>query len=80
MSVGQQLGIALTGYVAALMADGVTLASDSSLRPAPGTFLEETIAYNSGPNPPQLGLPLVIFIKGFGNGQVDIATVSLTIQ
>lgn len=80
MSVGQQLGIALTGYVAALTAGGVTLASDSSLKPAPGTFLEETIVYSSGPNPTQLGLPLVIFVKSFGNGQVDIANVSLTVQ
>ena len=80
MNVGQQLGIGLTGYVAALVADGVTLASDNSLKPAPGTFLEETIVYNSGPNPPQLGRPLVIFIKSSGNGQVDIDNVSLTVQ
>lgn len=80
MSVGQQLGIAMTGYVAALMAGGITLVSDSSLKPAPGTFLEETIVYNSGPNPPQLGRPLVIFVKSLGNGQVDIDKVSLTVQ
>jgi hypothetical protein len=80
MSVGQQLGIALTGYVAALIANGVTLAFDSSLKPASGTFLEETIVYSSGPNPPQLGSHLVIFIKSFGNGQVDIDNVSLTVQ
>lgn len=70
----------MTGYVAALMAGGITLVSDSSLKPAPGTFLEETIVYNSGPNPPQLGRPLVIFVKSLGNGQVDIDKVSLTVQ
>jgi len=80
MSVGQQLGIALTGYIAGLMADSVILASDTTLRPAPGTFLEETIVYNSGPAPPQVGRPLVIFVKSVGNGQVDIANVSLTVQ
>jgi len=79
MSVGQQLGIALTGYVAALMAGGVTLASNNSLKPAPGTFLEETIVYDSGPNPPQIGRPLLIFVKSFGNGQVDIDNVALTV-
>jgi hypothetical protein len=79
MSVGQQLGIALTGYVAALMAGGVTLASNNSLKPDPGTFLEETIVYDSGPNPPQIGRPLLIFVKSFGNGQVDIDNVALTV-
>jgi hypothetical protein len=78
MSVGQRG--TFTGYVAALMANGVMLASDSSLRPASNTFLEETIVYNSGPTPAQIGYPLVIFVKSYGNGQVDIANVSLTIQ
>jgi hypothetical protein len=81
MSLGQQLGIGFPSYVAALgAANGATLASDSSLNPARGTFLEETIVYNSGSNPPQAGLPLVIFVKSYGVGQVDIVNVSLTIQ
>jgi hypothetical protein len=78
MSIGQQLGIALTGYVAALRADHVTLASDNTLLPAPGKFLDEVIVYSSGPNPPQIGQPLTISVKGVGNGQVDVANVSLS--
>ena len=81
LSIGRQLGVAVfTGYLAALMAGNVILAADNTLSPEAGTFLEEVIVYKSGPNPPQLGKPLTIFVKSFVNGQVDVDNVSLTVQ
>jgi hypothetical protein len=78
LSVGARADAAFAGYVAALMAGNVTLASDSSLAPAAGTFLTDVIVYKSGANPPQLGQPLTIFIKSKGTtGGVAVDNVSL---
>jgi len=77
LSVGQRADKAFTGYIAALTAGDAILAADSSLSPAPGTFLQDVIVYKSGPNPPQLGKLLAIFIKSLGNGQVNIDNVAL---
>lgn len=68
-----------TGYMAALMAGNVVLASDNTLSPAPGTWLTDVIVLKTGAARPQLGQPLQIFVKSFGTGQVD-DDVSLTVQ
>jgi hypothetical protein len=78
LSVGARADLAFTGYTASLLAGNVTLASDSSLSPAPGTFLTDVIVYASGAAPPQLGQRLQILVKSLGNGQVDIDNLSLT--
>lgn len=76
--VGHRADEAFTGYVATLLAGSVAVASDDSLSPGPGTFLEDKIVYNSGPNPVLLGQLLAVSIKGLGTGQVNIGNVSLT--
>jgi hypothetical protein len=78
MSVGARADYAFTGYAAALMAGNVTLAFDSSLSPAAGTFQTDLIVYRSGANPQQLGQALQILVKSIGTGQVEIDNVSLT--
>jgi hypothetical protein len=78
LAVGARADNPFTGYVAKLMAANVTLASDNSLSPAPGTFQTDVIVYRTGANPVQYGQPLTIFVKSFGTGQADIDDVSLT--
>ena len=78
LSIGQRLDYQLTGYVASLMAGGVVLASDSSLKPAPGTFLTDTIVYKTGQYTPLAGLPLQIIVTSVGTGEVDVDKVTLT--
>jgi len=78
IGLGARADVPFTGYVAALMAGNVTLASDNTVNPAPGTFATDTIVYNSGASPAQLGKPLQILVKGFGTGQVNVSGVSLT--
>ena len=78
ISLGARADVPFTGYVAALMAENVTLASDNRVTPASGTFARDVIVYNSGANPPQLGKSLQIFVKSLGTGQVNVAAVSLT--
>ena len=55
VDVGKRLDFPLSSYSAELLAGGVTLATSSSLNPAAGTFLTDTIFFESGPNPAQLG-------------------------
>lgn len=78
LSVGARADIGFTGYSAMLLAGDVPLASDSSLSPAPGSFLTDVIVYQSGATPAQLGKALQILIRSAGTGQVDIDNVSLT--
>jgi len=78
LSVGQRADTPSTGYRASLVAGGATLAYDSSLSPAPGTWLKDVIVYNSGAHPPLLGQLLGISIRSLGTGQVNIDDVSLT--
>ena len=78
LSVGARADYPFTGYLAALMAGNVTVASRSAATPTGGTFVLDTIAYESGASPAQLGQPLQIFVKSVGTGQVNIAGVSLT--
>ncbi len=69
VDVGQRLDFPFASYTVALIANGVTLASDSSLSPSPGTFLTDTIQYNSGSNPAQLGQSLEIVLSATAGGQ-----------
>jgi hypothetical protein len=63
MSIGHRADEAFTGYVASLLAGGIEVASDDTLNPAAGTFVEETITYNTGPSPALLGQFLAISVK-----------------
>jgi hypothetical protein len=72
LSVGHRLDEAFTGYLATLLAGSVTVASDDTLNPAAGTFLEDVIVYESGPTPALLGQLLAISIRSIGTGQVNI--------
>ena len=64
--VGQRADIPLSGYTISFGAGGVVLASDSSLRPDPGTFLADTITFDSGSHPAELGQSLEINLYGSG--------------
>jgi hypothetical protein len=77
-SVGHRADEAFTGYVASLLAGSIDVASDNSLNPAAGTFLEDTFTYTTGPSPAERGQILAISIKSVGTGQVNVANVSLT--
>ena len=50
------------GYSVELLAGGVTLASESSLSPAPGTFLTSTVSFATGASHVLLGQPLQILL------------------
>jgi hypothetical protein len=78
VEVGARADLVFTGYVAALLAGNVTLASGHRATPVGGTFVTEVVAFESGPTPAQLGQPLQILITSTGNGQVNIAGVGLT--
>jgi hypothetical protein len=78
LEVGARADQPFTGYAAALMAGNVTLAAGNKATPVGGTFVTEEIVYNSGASPAQLGQPLPILVRSLGNGQVNIAGVSLT--
>jgi hypothetical protein len=77
VDVGQRLDFPLGPYTIALIANGVTLASESSLVPNPGTFLTATIVYNSGSNPAELGQNLEIQLSALIGGQADFDNVIL---
>lgn len=77
LSVGHRADEAFTGYIATLVAGGVTIAFDGSLSPPAGTFLEDVIVYEARPSPLLLGQPLTISIQSLGTGQVNIDAVSL---
>lgn len=73
-------------YLGSLSANGVTLASDSSLAPALTDFALDTIVYNSGAAPAELGQALAITLQGTGcnsgpnctGGTVGFDNVQLT--
>jgi hypothetical protein len=67
----------MSSYKIEFITGGVTLATDSSLSPAPGTFLTDTIVFNSGSNPAQLGQNLAIQMSAAINGQVAFDNVRL---
>ena len=78
VEVGARADYVFTGYVAALLAGNVTLASGHRATPAGGTFVTEVVVYESGATPAQLGQPLQILITSTGDGSVDIQSVALT--
>lgn len=79
LKVGARADDVFTGYLAALLAGNVTLASGHKSTPVGGTFVTEVVAYESGASPAQLGQPLQILITSTGPpGQVDIENVALT--
>ena len=78
VEVGARADYVFTGYVAALLAGNVTLASGHRATPAGGTFVTEVVVYESGATPAQLGQPLQILITSTGDGQVNIQSVALT--
>jgi hypothetical protein len=80
VKVGARADLEFTGYNASLMAGNVTLVSGNNATPTSGTFVTETVTYNSGASPAQLGKSLQILITSVGPGQVNISDVSLTAQ
>jgi hypothetical protein len=54
ISLGARADVPFTGYVAALMAGNITLASGNNVTPLAGTFATHAIVYNSAANPAQL--------------------------
>jgi hypothetical protein len=78
LSVGARADYPFTGYLAALLAGNVTLASRNTATPVGGNFVTDVILYKSGASPPQLGQPLQILAKSTGTGQVNVSGVSLT--
>ena len=78
--VGARADYPFTGYRATLLAGNVLLATGNSATPVGGSFTTDTVVYQSGPAPAQLGQPLQIFIKSIGFGQVDVSAVSLTAE
>jgi hypothetical protein len=78
LAVGARADYPFTGYVAALLAGNVTVASRNAATPVSGTFVADVIVYESGANPAQLGQPLQILVKSLGTGQVNVGVVSLT--
>ena len=78
VTVGARADTTFTGYLAGLVAGNDLVARGNSATPVGGDFVIETITYNSGAAPPQLGKPLQIFIKSLGTGQVSVAAVTLT--
>ena len=77
VDVGNRLNYPFSHYMIELIAGDVTLASGSSLNPAAGTFLTDTIVFNSGSNPAQLGQNLAIQLSAVINGQADFDNVRL---
>lgn len=78
LDVGARADYPFTGYLTALLAGNVTLASRNAATPVGGSFVTDVVLYKSGANPAQLGQPLQILLKSVGTGQVDVASVSLT--
>jgi hypothetical protein len=76
-SVGTRTDVALSGYSVELLAGSTTLASDSSLAPAPGTFATGRIVYSSNANPALVGQPLGIRLTGNTRGQAGFDKILL---
>jgi hypothetical protein len=66
VSVGARADFPFSQYTVALEAGGTVLTSDSSLNPAAGSFLPDTVTFSSGPAPPTLGQQLDIAISATG--------------
>jgi HpiC1 cyclase len=67
VEIGRRDQHPFAGYIVQLRAGGLVLAEDdSSLLPAPGTFMTSTVQYTSGASDPQLGTPLEIYLTAPG--------------
>ncbi len=78
VDVGERLDYPFfASYTVALIANGITLASDSSLRPSPGAFLTDVIQYSSGADPSQLGQNLEILLSSPAGGQASFDDIRL---
>jgi len=66
VSVGARADFLFSQYTITLEAGGTVLASDSSLDPAAGSFLTDTITFFSGPTPTTLGQSLEIELSATG--------------
>lgn len=80
VDVGVRADFPFSGYEVELIAatSGDILVADGSLNPAPGTFLTDTLIFNSGPSPVQLGQNLKILLLAPDNsGQVNFDNVRL---
>jgi len=76
--VGNDKLVPYTGYAAALTAGGVTIASDANaVSPTAGNFLQDTITFNSGSNPAQLGQALGITFSDLNANSVAFDLVQL---
>ena len=75
VSVGQRADSPLTAYAVELLVGTTSVASDTTLRPAAGTFALDTVTYNSGSFP---GIAhLFIRLSASGGGQADFDQVAL---
>jgi hypothetical protein len=74
--VGQRADFPLTSYAVELLVGTTTVASDTTLNPAPGSFALDTVSYNSGSSPGAGNL--IIRLSAGGGGQADFAQVALT--
>ena len=77
VAVGAQLYAPFAGYQVALYAGSTLLGSESSLSPAPGTFLTSTLIFTSASSDPSAGQPLRIELSSSSGFQTDFDTVSL---
>jgi hypothetical protein len=80
VTVGARADEVFTGYLASLLAGNVTLISGHQATPVGGVFVTETLVYESGATPAQLGQPIQIFIKSNGNGQAVVSSVALAYE
>ena len=78
VEIGARADEVFTGYQVMLMAGNVTLVSGHRATPVGGTFVIETVTYQSGATPAQLGQPLQILVKSTGNGETAVSNVGLT--
>jgi hypothetical protein len=79
-SVGSRADYPFAGYSVELLAGSTTIASDSSLVPASGTFATGRIVYSSTNASPLLGQSLGIRLTGNGPGQAIFDKISLDVS
>jgi hypothetical protein len=76
--LGARADYPLPGYNVELLAGSTTLASDSSLTPASGTFVTGRVVYSSSnTNPALLGQAIGIRLTGNAGGQANFDKISL---
>lgn len=73
--VGQRADAPFGTYAVGLLVGTTSVASDTSLKPAPGTFALDTVTYNSGSSPP--AGDLIVRLSAGGGGQAEFAQVAL---